>query len=223
MKALIFDSGPLINFSINGFLPILEKLHEEFDGKFFITDYVKQEVYERPLHIQQFELGAVRMHDLIERGILEDPKSVGITSEIIREGTQKFMEQANHSMRTEGNWVQLVSDAEMSCFALAQELKKKGVEVMIAIDERTARMLSEKPENLAKLMSLHLHKSVQLAGDVSAFQGFNIIRSSELIYVAHKKKLTHLDDSKALEALLYATKYKGSAISWEEIDLLKRI
>lgn len=223
MKALIFDSGPLINFSINGFIPVLEKLHEQFDGKFLITDYVKQEIYDRPLKIQQFELGAVRMHDLIERGILEDPKSVGINPEIIHQETQKFMQQANHAMRTEGNWIQIVSEAEMSCLALTRELKKKDVNVMIAIDERTARMLSEKPENLAKLMSLHLHKNIQLAGSLAGFEGFNIIRSSELIYVAWKKGLIEIDDPKALEAHLYATKYKGAAISWEELDILKRL
>ena len=111
----------------------------------------------------------------------------------------------------------------MSCFALAQELKKKGVEVMLAIDERTARMLSEKPESLAKLMSLHLHKNVQLAASLKDFEGFTFVRSSELIYVAHKMKLTELNDPKALEALLYATKYKGAAISWEEVDMLKRL
>src|SRR3989344_5329454 len=36
MKYLIFDAGPLINFSMNGLLPMLEKLKKEFKGQFII-------------------------------------------------------------------------------------------------------------------------------------------------------------------------------------------
>ena len=43
MKHLIFDSGPLINFSMNGALHVLERLNKEFKGDFLITKEVKEE------------------------------------------------------------------------------------------------------------------------------------------------------------------------------------
>jgi hypothetical protein len=56
------------------------------------------------------------------------------------------------------------------------------------------------------------------------FSKFKFIRSSELVYVAYKKGIINLgNNKKVLEALLYATKFKGSSISFEEINELKRL
>src|SRR3989344_1230594 len=180
-KALIFDSGPIINLSLNGLLPIIEKLKSSFKGKFLITSQVKQEIYDRPVRIPQFELGALRIKDLIDKHVLEMPDSLSINSKQIEILTRKFMEEANHAMQVENHQVQLVSDAEMSCLALSIELKKKGIDSMLAVDERTARMLCEKPENLEKIMSMHLHKQVNLVNSLSSFKGFSFIRSSEIV------------------------------------------
>ena len=95
---------------------------------------------------------------------------------------------------------------------------------MLAIDERTARMLCEKPVNIEKIMSKRLHKRVKITeNNLSELKKIKLIRSSELIYVAHKKGLTNLKGPNALEALLYGTKFKGSSISFEEINVLKKL
>ena len=47
-KAIIFDSGTLISFSMNGVTEELEKLKGIFEGKFLITPDVKREVIDRP-------------------------------------------------------------------------------------------------------------------------------------------------------------------------------
>ena len=78
MKTLIFDSGPLINLSMNGFLYILEELKKSFNGKFLITEQVKYETLDRPLKIQIFELGALRIQDLLQKKVLELPSSLNI-------------------------------------------------------------------------------------------------------------------------------------------------
>jgi len=221
MKILIFDSGPLINLSMNGLLHILEPLKKN-NVRMIITPQVQHEVYDRPLEIKQFELGAVRIHELMQRKILETHISLGISDKTLNIKTQELMSLANHALKTEGQWIQIVSEAEMSCLALANELKKEH-QVIVAIDERTARMLSEKPQNLEQTMSLHLHKKVTLEANLKILSNIQIIRSSELVYVAHKKGIIGLKDSRSLEALIYATKYKGAAISWEEINILKKL
>lgn len=223
MKALIFDSGPLINFSMNGLLEVLERLHKQFEGKFIITEQVKQEIVDHPSHIKQFELGALRLAELIDKKVLEMPESLNISQQEVDHETRQITDQANHVLQTEGHWISIVSDAEMSCFALAHALKKRQIDSLLVIDERTARMLAEKPENLATLMSQKLHKNVIQADRNLAINDCKIVRSPELVYIAYKKGLTDLHDGRALEALLYATKFKGAAISFEELEELKRL
>lgn len=222
-KALIFDAGPLINLSMNGLLYVLQKLKEKSDAIFLITYEVKREVYDRPINIPQFELGALRINELINKGTLQLPENAGISREIIENKTIEYMSEANKMLRVEGQNVNLVSDAEMSCLALARELEKKNYETLIAIDERTARMICEKPENLVQLMSERMHKKVSLFKSSDYFKGFKFIRSSEIVYVAYKKGIIDLKDKKALEALILATKFKGTSISWGEIDALKKM
>ena len=54
MKYLIFDAGPIISLTMNGLLPILEKLKKVFDGEFILTPSVKSEVIDRPMRIKKY-------------------------------------------------------------------------------------------------------------------------------------------------------------------------
>ncbi len=225
MKYLLFDSGPLINLSMNGLLYVLEEMKKNFDGKFIITRQVKYEIIDRPMHVERFEFGAIQLESLLESGVLELPEAIGIDDKELSIETQEIMNKANHCIKVRGQWISLVSAGEMSCLALADMLKKQGHETMIAIDERTTRVLGENPEELEQLMSERLHQRAELVQkDLSEFSKHRFIRTSELVYVAYKKGLIHnLNDKRALEAVLYATKFKGTAISYEEIDQLKKM
>lgn len=224
MKALIFDSGVLINLSMNGLLYLVEDMKKVFEGKFLITEDVKFEVVDRPMKIQRFELGALRILNLLDSGILEMPASLGINEKELKRQTSQLMEKANHTMQIKGEWVHLVEAAEMSCVALSDELRMNGIASLIVIDERTTRMLFENPAGLERVMSEKLHQQVKLRPDVAMqVNEYSFIRSTELVYVAYKKKLIRLSGKKVLEAALYATKYKGSAVSFEEIEVLKRM
>lgn len=224
MKALIFDSGPLINLSMNGLLFLLEELKKTFNGKFLITESVKYEVVDRPIGIYRFELGALRVKNLIEQGILELPEQLDISGKEIRKEALRLMNIANHAFSSNGRPIRIISEAESSCLALSAELGKRDVENIIAIDERTTRILSEKPENLEKLLSDKLHETVRASmKELSIFKQFRFIRSTEIVYVACKKGLLKMSGPKVLEAALYATKFKGSAVSYEEIEALKKL
>jgi len=224
MKALIFDSGPLINLALNGYLEILEELKKDFDGKFLITEAVKFEVVDKPIKIFRFELEALRIMDLIERGILEMPSSLKISEKQLKQDSIMFMNQANHIIHHKGQWLNIVSEAEMSCLALSSELTEMGIENLIAIDERTTRLLSENPKALSEIISNKMHMRVEASPkNFNIFSKFRFIRSPELIYAAYKKGIIKIKDKRALEASLYATKFKGSAISMEEIEVLKKL
>lgn len=223
-KALIFDSGSLITLSMNCLLDLVEKLKKDFDGKFFITREVKYEVIDKPSGIARFELGALRVQKLLEEGVLELPQSEGISDSAIQKETRELMEIANHSVMIAGKWVKIVSEAEISCLALSHELSEKGIESMIAIDERTTRILCENPENMERMMSEKMHRRVSVDEEkLKPFAKFRIIRSPEIVYAAYKKGLVEMNNKKILEAMLYATKFKGASISFEEINELKKL
>ena len=128
MKILIFDSGTLINLSMNGMLDLLERLKSIWNGKLIITSQVKYEIIDRPLEVERFELGALRVQSLLFHNVLEMPSSLGVNDNEISELTKLFMEQANHSLQVNDHWIPVVSEAEMSCLALSSILSKKRYE-----------------------------------------------------------------------------------------------
>ncbi len=224
MKVLIFDSGALINLSMNGLLYVLQDLKKNFDGRFIITEQVRYETVDRPIGIQRFEFGAIQVKNLIDSGVIEMSSTLKIDNNELKKRTKNLMDKANHLMQVRGSWVHLVEEAEMSCLALSSILNDNKIDNIIAIDERTTRSICENPENLERMMSEKIHQNVHLIEeDYTEFLKFKFIRSSELLFVAYKKGIIKLSGANVLEALLYATKYHGSSISFEEINNLKKM
>jgi len=224
MKAIIFDASTLISFSMNGLLPELKELRKIFNGKFLITPEVKAEIIDNPIKIQRFELEALKLQQLVDDKILELPNCLEINSQEISKKTQEVMGIANKMFTKGKKNISIIHSGETSCLALSKILTEKKIKNVLAIDERTMRMLIEKPENLKSLLQKKLHTNVELnEKNFKPFKGFKIIRSTELIYIAFKKNLLRLKGKNVLDAVLYAMKFKGCAISTEEIQEIKRI
>lgn len=219
-KALIFDSSSIITLALNNMLSLLVSLKRRFRGRFFITSAVKQEVIDKPLNIKRFELEALMISNILKSKILELPP-VDMDKE-----TEDIFERANHIFKADDEWINITHHGEASCFALCNLLRDKGYDVTIVIDERTMRMLCENPRNLQKLLEKKLHRPITMKEEnLSSFKGFNIIRSTELYFVAYKKNLINLPvpPDRAIDALLYAAKYKGCSISAIEIEEAKKL
>ena len=209
---------------MNGLYDEFEKLKKIFNGKFIITEDVKKEVVDTPMNISRFELEALKIKKLMDKGILEMPESIGIKNSDVFEETKKVMNTANNCFRANGRNIHLIDYGEASCLALGKILNQKNVENAVVIDERTGRMLGEKPQNLIKLMSEKLHTKVEPNQlNCKSFEGLKFLRSSELIYVAYKKGLIELKNGKVLHALLWAMKFKGCSISGEEIKEIEKL
>lgn len=223
--AIIFDASTIISLAMNGLLDKLVKLKRIFKGKFLITQDVKYEIIDRPIKVKRFELEALRVRKLLNDKVLEMPSSLGITDSEITNKTNKMLSIANKMFISEKKGVSIIHSGEASCLALSRILLDKKVPHVIAIDERTTRMLGEKPDNLHSLLERKLKTRIKLQKkDFKYFRGFRFIRSSELMYVVWKKGLTDLKAGKiVLDALLYAVKFKGCAISGNEIEEIKRI
>jgi hypothetical protein len=224
-KAIIFDAGALITLSMNGLTEELRKLKSIFDGSFLITQQVKSEVIDKPLTIKNFELEGLRTKELFDNGVLELADSFGFDNSKIETRAKEIMAIANSLFKSPREQVTIMHFGEGSCIALSEMLNQKKIKNVIAIDERTTRMLIEKPDNLKDLLSRKLHTNIQLAKEnFGYFKNFQVIRSAELMYVAWKKGLLELKDGvSVLDALLYAVKSKGCSVSFEEIEEIKKM
>jgi len=223
-KAIVFDSGALISFSMNGVTNIIKNLKKIFKGKFLITPNVKKEIIDTPMKIRRFKLEALKLKQLLDEGVLELPPSLKINDSEITKKTNEILNVANSTFKGEGKNIHIMHTGEASSLALGKILNERKIKNIIVIDERTTRILAEKPENLKKFLRKKLHVEIKIVREnLSLFKDFRIIRSTELVYVAYKKGLIKLKDGNVLNTLLYAMKFKGAAISGDEIEEIKRI
>ncbi len=189
-----------------------------------ITHEVKREIIDKPLTIKRFELQAMMLEKLLSEKVLELPESIGIKDREINAETERFVSLANSIFESRGRGVKILSKGESSCLALNKILQNKGVKSVIVVDERTIRILVEKPENLKNLMERKLHLRIKMRNEnFKEFKNFKFIRSAELMYLAYKKRLIDLKKGDVLDALLWALKSHGCAITSDEIEEIKRL
>ncbi len=223
MKYLIFDAGPIISMTMNGMLPIIEKLKGIFDGEFILTPHVRKEVVDKPMKIKKFKLEAIQVNDMIERGVFKMSNAV-ISNQKLDMETKKILKTTNGVLRTTqtGEKIKIIHDGEASCLAFSNLC---GADNVIVIDERTTRMLTEAPQNLETMMEKKLHTSLDAELSLlNELKKFKFIRSAELLFIAYKKNLIPVKKSKELlDALLYGVKFKGAAISSVEIEEMKKL
>ncbi|MEM2955962.1 MAG: hypothetical protein QW041_00030 [Candidatus Pacearchaeota archaeon] len=213
-KALIFDSSTIITLALNNLLSVLQHLKESFGGKFLITPQIKHEIVDIPIKQKRFELEALLISNLLKKNILEISEPNQLEKE-----TENMVAIGNSIFSADTEKIRILHEGEASCFALAKILSK-DYKVFLAIDERTARILSEKPENLQDLLEKKLHTQIKVdKAKLSFFKGFDILRSSELLFIAYKKGFIELptDPETAIDALFFAAKFKGCSISYNEI------
>lgn len=220
MKTLCFDTGPVISLALNGLLWIIEPLKKRFGGEFLITKRVKHELVDRPIESKKFKLEALQVLQVIESGALQlaSPSRMN-------EVTSDLMEMSNNMFFAKGRPLKLVHQAEIECLAACMILGSEG----FVVDERTTRLLIEKPDKLAKRLKRKLHTHIRIDHKLlKAFQKrvarVKLIRSVELVTIAFElgildNYVAHLPHAKRtlLEALLWGVKINGCAVTEEEI------
>lgn len=222
-NVLIFDAGPLINFAMNGLLDVLIPLKKKFNGSFLITKEVKTEIIDRPLTIRKYELEALRIQEFFTQGVISYADLSESQVDELRQIRDGFLQTANSLFFTRRGSIHLLDKGEAAALALSVILSRETKRpVPLVIDEKTARMLCENPENLRKLLEKKFHESIKVnIKQYNLFKSFKIIRSTELIYLAFQNKFVTFNDSRTLEALLYALKYHGCSITDGEIEEMK--
>ncbi len=226
MKTIVFDSGPLISMTTNNLLSTLERLKEQYKGKFILPESVKNELVDDPLRTKKFMFEAMQIQRLISRGVfdvLADSETKQLTLELLR--------LANNCFAAKGKPIQIVHYGEMAAIAAAKLLDAEA----LAMDERITRELVEHPKHLAFMMEKRLHTPIKVfEQNIALLLNYTakvkIIRSVELTTVGFElglldrfveegedKEIPNVR-KKLLESVLWGLKMNGCAVTSEEID-----
>ena len=226
VKALVFDTGPLISLALNNLLWVLRPLKEKFGGEFYITPSVKKEVVEKPLTTKRYKFEALQVLSLVETGVLKVYDSPDLRKEAL-----SLLDSANSLFMADGNYVKNVQYAEIESVMAAKLLHADAV----VVDEFITRALLENPEAVEQRMEKRFHRNIDAdKKNIDAFSrrvsGINVIRSFELIAVAYEKGLFReyylkLDNPKEtlLDGLLWGLKLNGCSVTEQEIAEIKKL
>jgi predicted nucleic acid-binding protein len=223
MKAIFFDSGPIISLVMSRLIWVLPKLKEQYGGEFYITPAVKRELVEHPITVKRFEFEALQTMKLIEDGVLK------VYDKIPKKKVDDLISLANSSFKIGNKTIDLIQSGEMEIIAAALETNADAV----IIDERTIRLFIENNREMEKLLERRFRKKVtsnkeKMDQFSQQFKSLKIIRSVELVATAYKLGMLDMYLPKQsgakellLDSVLWATKYNGSAVTGGEIQEIK--
>ena len=225
MKAILFDTGPIISLSTNNLLSVLEDLKYKYGGKFLITPGVKKEAVDNPLMSRKFKFEAVQNMRFLEQKTIELYDHKGL-----QEKTFSLLKMANNIFSAHDNPIKLVHYAEMEVIAAAIMTESEAV----VIDEFAMRMLIENPELVKKRFHSKLHTFITVNKDTmnkftQEVKHVKVIRSIELITIAYElgflNKFAPKDLKKGilLDSVLWGLKLNGCSITEKEIEIVKKV
>ncbi|MEM3815032.1 MAG: hypothetical protein QW771_03005 [Candidatus Micrarchaeia archaeon] len=218
-NSVVCDSSSLISLTDAGLLGALMMLRKEIKGDFIITEGVIDESINTPIKKPEYAFSAIRIKRALKSGAFRIGKYEKNTyDEILRVTNNMFYTDRPFHLVNHG-------EAEMLATAIDNEVE------FVLMDERTTRMLIESPLELKR----HIENEFRIKMNINDVlfrrfremtAGINVIRSSEVLALAKSKgyfkKFRELE-REAYKAALYALKFNGCSISFEEIEELSRI
>ena len=220
MKSIVFDTGPIISLTTNNLLGLLNKLKEHYNGNFYITKAIKNELIERPLATKKFKFEALQVLRCINAGLVKV-----FNSKELRKTTLNLLNLANTSFKAREKYMQIVHFAEIEGIAAAIINKSDA----FAVDERNTRLLIEDPIRLKKILGKRLHTQITVnKKSLDEFRNLTkiikLIRSVELVTISYElglldKYIVNIKNPRKalLEGVLWGVKLNGASVSEREI------
>jgi predicted nucleic acid-binding protein len=211
-RTIVADSSSIISLALNCMSSVLEEL----GVKILVPDEIYNEIILRPMGSKRYALESMRIKKLFSSGVI----SVSNPEPLI---TREILNTANSVYRAKKHPLRLIHEGEAAALALLAGVDASA----LLIDERTTRMLIEDADGLRGVLCGQLGRRVDMdVRMLDAFRGIvsdvRIIRSSEIAAVAYEKGILGRSlggcGKEALMAMLYALKFSGCAISWQEIE-----
>ncbi|MBN2566952.1 hypothetical protein JXB02_02605 [Candidatus Woesearchaeota archaeon] len=226
MRAVVFDTGPIISLALNNLLDVLPSLRKAFGGPFLIPPSVRREVIDRPLHSKKFKFEAHQVLAQLRAGSLEERDATGLDDR-----TRELLDSINTVFYAHDNPIRIVHYAEASVLELARIVDA----VCVVIDERTTRLVLEDPKRIHLRLQNKLHTKVRvdtrrLRQVRQRLKGMRAIRSVELVTAAFElglldSYLADIPDAKRelLDSILWGVKLNGCSVSDREIRQIIRL
>lgn len=211
-KTVVADSSSIISLAMN----CMSSALVEMGVKILVTDEIYEEIILRPQNSKRYALESMRIKKLFSEGVISVMNPEPLITREIMDLSNSIYSIRNHPLR-------LIHKGEAAALALISGIEADG----LLIDERTTRLLIEDAETLRRVLSDQMRRSVEIdEKKLAAFRDIlpdiRIIRSSEVAAVAYEKGIIGRNlgnnGKEALMATLYALKFSGCAISWNEID-----
>lgn len=218
-NSLVCDSSSLISLTDAGLLGALMMIRNEMKGELLITEGVIDESINTPIKKPEYAFSAIRIKRALKSGAFKIVKyNKNTYDEVMRITNNMFYTDHPFHLVNHG-------EAEMIAAAIDNGVK------FVLMDERTTRMLIESPLELKK----HIENEFRIRINVNDIlfnrfkemtSGISTIRSTEILALAKSKgyfkKFMEMETD-AYRAALYALKFNGCSISFDEIEELARI
>jgi hypothetical protein len=223
---ILVDAGPIITLALSQLLWILEPLKQKTKVAFYITPAVYSELVEKPQTIHRFQFEALHVKKLLREGVLKL-----YTKKINQQTTSKITKLANNSFKIKEGPLEILQAGELETLTLSIQIG-----AVMLMDERTLRLLIERPAGMKRLLEGRKRKKVRKNQDIlDQFKVLvgrpGIIRSVELVAMAFElgildsylsassnKKQLLASKRQLLEAVLWNTKFHGASVIDHEID-----
>ena len=222
-RYVLCDTSSLISLTGSCLENALRFFQDNFNVRFFIPPSVEHEAVTRPLSltVKIHNFSALRIQKLIDDGVLT------IVDEDLKKETAEFMKLGNSVFYARGKPLRIFHKGELEMIALAQKLQIDS----LLMDERTTRLLVEDPEVLRDHLQTEFKTSIlvnrkNLSNFLSGLNHMNVIRTTELIYLAYTKGFFRnfgKIEKAAAEASLYSLKYAGCAVSFNELQEYEKL
>lgn len=214
---IVFDSGVLITFSETCFLGLFQDLKNEL-GEFIITKGVLDESVTKAKKTMRFKLSGLRIEEKIDDSVF----TISDSNKELNDATKNILDITNSMFLINNRPLKIIHLGEAESLALLGITKAN----YLAVDERTTRMLIEQPHALLKILK-RKNKTNNITFNEDKYLKFkeiignvNAIRSVDLLAFAYKKELLKklYLNKENLKASLYAFKFRGCSVSFEEIN-----
>jgi predicted nucleic acid-binding protein len=217
--SVVCDSSSLISLTDSGLLGALMAVKQRMKGDLLVTEGVIEESITNPIKVPEYSFSAVRLKRALNSG------AFGI-AELTENTFDRILNAANNMFYTNRPF-HLVNhgEAEMLAAAIDNNL------TTLLMDERTTRTLIEAPIELKNHLENEFHIRISVNQDMfnefkEMTKGLQVIRSAEVLALANErgyfKKYKDLS-RQAYEAALYAIKFNGCSIGFDEIKELAKL
>lgn len=217
--SVVCDASSLIALTDAGLLGALMTVRQRMKGDLLVTQEVINEMINNPIKIPEYSFSAVRLKRALNTG------AFGVIG--FNDNTFDEIIRITNNMFYTNRPFHLVNHGEAEMLAAAID---NGLQTML-MDERTTRALIEAPMELKNHLEREFRVKINVNQDMyNEFQqmtkDLHVIRSAEIVALANDKgyfrKYKDLSQ-KAYESALYAVKFNGCSIGFDEIKELVRL